>query len=152
MKIHPPSVRARLTLWYAGVLTLIICIFSAGILLFVAERLYAGLDAQLAREIATVGKMYREEPDELKDLASHWGITLFQVEDGGSIRYQTEAWEREGLARSLQTGDTASPLSWAAPNGRHYRVQNISGSLYGVDDADVDNYVRGTVWEHASIA
>ena len=91
MRIHSPSVRARLTLWYAGVLTLIICIFSAGILLFVAARLYAGLDAQLGREIATIGKMYREEPDELKDLASHWGITLFQVEEGGSIRYQTEA-------------------------------------------------------------
>jgi heavy metal sensor kinase len=151
MKIHSPSVRARLTLWYAGVLTLIICIFSAGILLFVAARLYAGLDAQLGREIATVGKMYREEPDELKDLASHWGITLFQVEEGGSIRYQTEAWEREGLARSLQTGDTASPLSWAAPNGRHYRVQNTSGSSYGVSAAIEENSLRDTLWTLAGI-
>jgi heavy metal sensor kinase len=151
MRIHPPSVRARLTLWYAGVLTLIICIFSAGILLFVAARLYAGLDAQLAGEIATIGKMYREEPDELKDLASHWGITLFQVEEGGSIRYQTEAWEREGLARSLQTSDTASPLSWAAPNGRHYRVQNISGSSYGVAAAIEENSLRDTLWTLAGI-
>jgi heavy metal sensor kinase len=151
MRIHPPSVRARLTLWYAGVLTLIICIFSAGILLFVAARLYAGLDAQLAREIATIGKMYREEPDELKDLASHWGITLFQVEEGGSIRYQTEAWEREGLARSLQTSDTASPLSWAAPSGRHYRVQNISGSSYGVAAAIEENSLRDTLWTLAGI-
>jgi heavy metal sensor kinase len=151
VRIHSPSVRARLTLWYAGVLTLIICIFSAGILAFVAARLYAGLDAQLAREIATVGKMYREEPDELKDLASHWGITLFQVEEGGSIRYQTEAWEREGLARSLQTGDTASPLSWAAPNGRRYRVQNISGSPYGVAAAIEENSLRDTLWTLAGI-
>jgi heavy metal sensor kinase len=151
VRIHSPSVRARLTLWYAGVLTLIICIFSAGILLFVAARLYAGLDAQLGREIATVGKMYREEPDELKDLASHWGITLFQVEEGGSIRYQTEAWEREGLARSLQTGDTASPLSWAAPNGRHYRVQNISGSSYAVAAAIEENSLRDTLWTLAGI-
>jgi heavy metal sensor kinase len=151
VRIHSPSVRARLTLWYAGVLTLIICIFSAGILLFVAARLYAGLDAQLGREIATVGKMYREEPDELKDLASHWGITLFQVEEGGSIRYQTEAWEREGLARSLQAGDAASPLSWAAPNGRHYRVQNISGSSYGVAAAIEENSLRDTLWTLAGI-
>jgi heavy metal sensor kinase len=151
VRIHSPSVRARLTLWYAGVLTLIICLFSAGILAFVAARLYAGLDAQLAREIATVGKMYREEPDELKDLASHWGITLFQVEEGGSIRYQTEAWEREGLARSLQTGDTASPLSWAAPNGRRYRVQNISGSPYGVAAAIEENSLRDTLWTLAGI-
>ena len=44
MRFRPPSVRARLTLWHAGVLTLIVCIFSAGILLFVEARLYAGLD------------------------------------------------------------------------------------------------------------
>jgi hypothetical protein len=33
MRFQPPSVRARLTLWHAGVLTLIVCVFSAGILL-----------------------------------------------------------------------------------------------------------------------
>ena len=90
MSFRSPSVRARLTLWHAAVLTLIVCIFSAGILAFVEARLYAGLDAQLDREIATISKMYREEPDELKDLASHWGIRLFQVDEGGSIRHQTE--------------------------------------------------------------
>ena len=63
MRIRPPSVRARLTLWHAGVLTLIVCIFCAGILLFVATRLYTGLDAQLDQEIATIGKIYREEPE-----------------------------------------------------------------------------------------
>ena len=117
MKIRPPSVRARLTLWYAGVLALIVCIFSAGILHFVEDRLYAGLDTQLGRQIATIDKIYREEPAELTDLASHWGITLFHVDEGGSIRHQTEAWEREGLARALRTGDSPSPLSWMAPTG-----------------------------------
>jgi heavy metal sensor kinase len=151
MRIRPPTVRARLTLWYAGVLTLIVCIFSAGILLFVQARLYAGLDTQLGQEIATIGKVYREEPDELKDLASHWGITLFEVNDGGSIRHQTEAWEREGLARALQTGDSTSPLSWTAPNGRRYRVQNVSGSSYRLTAAIEETSVRDTLWTLAVI-
>ena len=116
MRIRPPSVRARLTLWYAGVLALIVCIFSAGILHFVEERLYAGLDTQLGGQIETIDKIYREEPAELTDLGSDWGITLFHVDEGGSIRHQTEAWEREGLARALQTGDSTSPLSWRAPD------------------------------------
>ena len=59
MRIGPPSVRARLTLWYAGALALIVCIFSAGILLFVEARLYAALDTQLGREIATIDRVYR---------------------------------------------------------------------------------------------
>src|SRR5262245_15220137 len=151
MRLRPPSVRARLTLWHAGVLTLIVCIFSAGIFLFVAARLYAGLDAQLGQEIATVGKVHREEPEELKDLASHWGITLFQVDEGGSIHYQTEAWQREGLAPALQTGDSTSPLSWTAPNGRHYRVQSVSESSYRVAAAIEETSLRDTLWTLAFI-
>jgi hypothetical protein len=113
---------------------------------FVAARLYAGLDAQLGREIATIDKVYREEPEELKDLASHWSITLFQVDEGGSIRHQTEAWKREGLSRALQTGDLALPLSWTAPNGRRYRVQNVSGSSYRVAAAIEEISLRDTLW------
>jgi heavy metal sensor kinase len=151
MKIRPPSVRARLTLWHAGVLTLIVCIFSAGILHFVDERLYAGLDTQLERQIATIGRVYREEPDELTDLASHSGITLFQVAEGGGIRYQTDAWEREGLARALQTADSTSPLSWTAPSGRRYRVQKASGSSDSVAAAIEETSVRDTLWTLAVI-
>jgi heavy metal sensor kinase len=151
MKIRPPSVRARLTLWYAGVLTLIVCVFSAGILLFVEERLYAALDAQLGREVATIDRVYREEPDELKDLASHWGVTLFQVEQGGSIRYQTEGWEREGLAATLQGSDSTSPRTWAAPNGRRYRVQGVAGSSHRVVAAIEETSLRDTLWTLAFI-
>ncbi len=143
--------RARLTLWYAGVLTLIVCIFSAGILLFVQARLYDGLDAQLGREIATIDKVYREEPEELKDLASHWGLILFQVDERGSIRYQTEAWEREGLAHALQPDGPASALTWKAPNGRHFRVQNVSGSSHHVVAAIDETPLRDTLWTLAII-
>jgi heavy metal sensor kinase len=151
MRIRPPSVRARLTLWYAGVLTLIICIFSAGILIFVEARLYAGLDEQLGREIATVGRVYRDEPDELKDLASHWGITLFRVDERGIVRHQTEAWEREGLARALQAGASESPISWTAPNGLRYRVQHVSGSSDGVAAAIEESSLRDTLWTLAAV-
>jgi len=151
MRFRPPSVRARLTFWHAGVLTLIVCMFSAGILLFVEARLYAGLDAQLGQEIATIGKVYREEPEELKDLASHWGITLFQVDEAGGIRQQTEAWEREGLSRAQRTGDSASPLSWTAPNGRRYRVHSVSESSYRVAAAVDETSLRDTLWTLAVI-
>lgn len=150
MKLHPPSVRARLTLWHATVLTLIVCIFSASVLLFVHARLYAALDAQLARETATIGKIYREEPEELRDLAPEWGITLFQVYDGG-VRRQSEAWEREGLSRALQPDDATSPRSWKAPEGHHYRVHSISESSYRVAAAIDETSLRDTLWTLAVI-
>ena len=152
MKLHPLSVRARLTLWYAGVLTLIICIFAAGIFHFVEDRLYAGLDAQLSRELATIDKVFREEPDELRDLASHWGVALFQIDEGGSVRYQTEAWERDGLARAPQAhGSASSPASWAAPNGRRYRVQDLVAPTYRIAAAIDETSLRGTLWTLALV-
>ena len=146
MRIGPPSVRARLTLWYAGVLTLIVCIFSAGILVLVEARLYAGLDAQLGRELATIDRVYREEPGELRDLAPDFGLTLFRVDEGDRIRYQTEAWEREGLAQARQDGGTASPMTWTASDGRHYRVQNVFGPSHHVAAAIEETSLRYTLW------
>jgi heavy metal sensor kinase len=151
MKLHRPNVRARLTLWYAGVLTLIICVFAAGIFHFVEDRLYAGLDAQLSRELATIDKVYREEPDELKDLASHWGVTLFQVDQSGIVRYQTEAWERDGLARAPKGSSSASPVSWAAPDGRRYRVQDLVASTHRVAAAIDETPLRSTLWTLALV-
>ena len=151
MMLPALSVRARLTLWHVGVLTLIICIFSAGIFLFVGARLYAGLDSQLTREIGTISRVYREEPDELKDLATHWGITLFQIQAGGSIIHQSEAWEREGVSQALRTGNSASPLSWTASDGRHYRVQSISESSDRVAAAIDEDSLRDTLWTLAVI-
>jgi heavy metal sensor kinase len=151
MRLPRLSVRARLALWHAGVLTLIICIFSAGIFLFVGARLYAGLDSQLARELGTISRVYREEPEELKDLAPHWGITLFQIEAGGSIHHQTEAWERDGLSQALQTGSSASPFSWTSPSGHRYRVQSVSESSDRIAAAIEESPLRDTLWTLGAI-
>ena len=67
MRFGSPSVRARLTFWHAGVLTLIICLFSAGIFVFVKARLDAALDEQIRRDLAAIEKVYREEPGDLPE-------------------------------------------------------------------------------------
>src|SRR5205814_2196685 len=68
-----------------------------------------------------------------------------------SIRYQTVAWEREGLARAFQGDGALSPLTWTAPDGRRYRVQKISGSSYRVAAAIEETSLRDTLWPLALI-
>jgi heavy metal sensor kinase len=133
------------------VLTLIVCIFSAAIFFFVKARLYGELDTQLDREVETISHLYREEPDELKDLPSHWGITLFQVDEAGDIRQQTEAWGRETLSSALQSPGSTSPRSWTAPSGRHYRVHGVTESSYRVAAAVDETSLRDTLWTLAVI-
>src|SRR5262245_38099470 len=88
------SVRARLTLWHAAVLTLIVCTFAAGSLLFVRARLYADLDAQLGRELSVIDRVYREEPGELGDLPKDRGFLYFQINENASLRHQSDGWKQ----------------------------------------------------------
>jgi heavy metal sensor kinase len=96
MRFVAPSVRTRLTLWHAGVLVLVICIFSAGVLLFVRARLYGALDQQISHDLATIEKVYHEETGDLGELAQRMGITQFQVVEGGTVLYQTPGWPPRG--------------------------------------------------------
>src|SRR6185436_15321104 len=96
MRFLAPSVRVRLTLWHAGVLALVICVFSAGVLLFVRARLYSALDRQISDDLDTIEKVYREETGDLGELAHRMGITLFQVAEGDVVLYQTPGWPPPG--------------------------------------------------------
>jgi heavy metal sensor kinase len=91
-----PSVRARLTLWHAGVLTLVVCLFCAGVLVYVRGRLYRALDEQIGQDLATIERVYREETGDLGELAHRMGVTLFQVAEGDTILYQTPGWPPAG--------------------------------------------------------
>lgn len=151
MKAGPFSVRARLTLWHAGVLMLIVCAFAAGFLLFVRARLLEELDRQLLRELTTVDWVYHNEPWELKDLASESGITLFRITEGGNLRHQTKGWERKHLARALKDAGSMSPASWTAPDGRSYRVQAVADPSYHIAAAIEESSLRHTLWALAAM-
>ena len=87
-----PSVRARLALWHAGVLALVVCVFSAGVLLIVRARLYRELDQQIGHDLAAIEQVYREEAGDLGKLGQRMGATRFEVAEGATILYRTPGW------------------------------------------------------------
>ncbi len=100
-------VRARLALWHAAALALVICVFSVGLMLFVQARLYGALDAQIGHDLATIDKVYREETGDLGELGHRMGITLFEVTEGQTVIYRTPGWppDRTTPYRTIATGD-----------------------------------------------
>ena len=140
------SIRARLALWHAGVLTLIVCVFSAGILLFVKASLFAGVDRQLRRALTTIDWVYHHEPEEIQDLPSESGIALFQVIAGRELLYQTEGWKRAELARSLRVVGSTQPESWKSPDGGWYRVLVVAEPSYSIAAAVREDARRDAIW------
>jgi heavy metal sensor kinase len=106
MRFVAPSVRARLTLWHAGVLALVVCVFSAGVLLIVRARLYRELDQQIGHDLAAIEKVYREEAGDLGKLALRMGSTRFEVAEGETVLYRTPSWPPSGTT-SVRTGTLA---------------------------------------------
>ena len=126
MRLGPPSVRIRLSLWHAGVLAIIICLFSAGTLLFVRARLYRALDEQLRQDLATIEKVYREETGDLGELDSRMGMTLFEVAEGQTVIYRT--------------------ASWPPPAAKPYRTMTAADPAHRVSVARDETALRQTLW------
>src|SRR5215813_3542033 len=101
MRVTGLSLRSRLTLWHAGVLAVVVCVFSAGIFVFVKARLYRTLDQQVADDLRGIEHVYREETGDLGELGRRMGLTQFQVVEGRTTVYQTPGWPPAGGAYRL---------------------------------------------------
>ncbi len=139
------SVRMRLTLWHAAVLTVIVCAFSAGIFFFVRVRLFDDLDAHLGRDLATIEATYREAPTELSEAESRAGIKLFEVTERNGVLYRTEEWAQRGLDRSVRS-DSATTSSWRSPDGQTYRVLVAPYPTHRISLAADETALHRTLW------
>jgi heavy metal sensor kinase len=130
MPIALLTVRARLTLWHAGALALIICLFAVGVCLFVRVNLYRSLDQQVREDLATIEKVYREETGDLGELALRTG-THFEVTEGPTVVYRTAGW----------------PPTSATP----FRQGALTDSAHRIIAARDETPVRQTLWTLAMI-
>jgi len=130
MPIALLTVRARLTLWHAGALALIICLFAVGVCLFVWVNLYRSLDQQVREDLATIEKVYREETGDLGELALRTG-THFEVTEGPTVVYRTAGW----------------PPTSATP----FRQGALTDSAHRIIAARDETPVRQTLWTLAMI-
>jgi heavy metal sensor kinase len=131
MRIARSSVRTRLSAWHAGVLAVIICLFSAGTLFLVHARLYHALDEQLAQDLATIEKVYREETGDLGELDTRMGLVLFEVAEGPTVIYRT--------------------AKWPPPAGRPYRTRTNADAPHRINVARDETPVRQTLWTLAVV-
>jgi len=125
MRILNPSLRARFTLWHAGVLAVVICVFSVGTFVFVRARLYRTLDQEINDDLLTIEHVFREETGDLGELGHRMGLTRFEVVEGSAVVYATPGW----------------PPSDDAP----YRLGVLSDAAHRITAARDETAVRQTL-------
>ena len=130
MRIAVPTVRARLTLWHAAALTLVVCLFAAGVFVFVRTSLYRSLDQQLREDLATIEKVYHEETGDLGELALRTGMQ-FEVTEGSTVIHRTAGWPIAGATQ--------------------FRQATLDDSTHRIVAARDERPVRRTLWTLAAI-
>jgi len=144
MRLRPRSVRARLTLWHAAVLTAVVCAFSMGIFFFVRFRLFDDLDARLGRDLDTVERTWREDAGELWEADSRAGIKLFEVVETGKPAYRTDGWTSAGLGAAPQPPGAAAS-SWSTASGPSFRIRTASSADHRISVAVDESALRRTL-------
>jgi heavy metal sensor kinase len=139
----PRSVRARLTLWHAAVLAVIICSFSAAVFLLVRAQLFADLDSRLDRDLSAVERTWRADPGEVSEAETRAGIQLFEVLEEGRVTYRTEEWARRGLASAGAAG--SSRFSWLPADGRPVRILTAEDADRRIAVALDESQIRRTL-------
>ncbi|GFO70397.1 two-component sensor histidine kinase [Geomonas limicola] len=144
-----PSIRLRLTLWYSAALAAIILCFALGVYWSVRSSLLSSLDAQLERDLATVTRVARDEPNEIHELAQHGSVDLFQVREGSVVLAETGDWIKAGLEKAQLAGTNRGPRSWTGPGGNSYRLDALTvtapGHLYQVVVAEDERDLRASL-------
>ncbi|MBJ6726825.1 sensor histidine kinase [Geomesophilobacter sediminis] len=142
------SIRLRLTLWYAAALATIILCFALGVYWSVRSSLLRSLDAQLKRDLGTVSRVIRDEPNEINELAQHGSVDLFQVREENVVLAETGDWSKAALEKA-NAATLPGSWSWMAPSGLSFRIESVSvtapGHTYQVSVAEDEQNLRASL-------
>ena len=137
MKFAPVTVRARLTLWHAVVMMLILSTFALGTYAFVRESLFSQIDVRLDSNLTLAIKVARTDLDKLYELEQNTLLLAFRVlEEDGWPLYESASW----LAADLDTSVPASPSTrWiVAPERRgSFHLVPERGGIYHLKEEAV---------------
>lgn len=128
MKGAPVTIRARLTLWHAVIMMLILSTFALGTYAFVRESLFSQIDARLDAHLALATKFARNDLDSLAVLEQNSLIPLFRVlEEDDWPLYLSGGW----LAAEL---DTPEP----PPANARWIISPERGGIYHLKQTTVE--------------
>ncbi|WP_051292866.1 sensor histidine kinase [Citrifermentans bremense] len=143
------SIRLRLTLWYSAALAAIILCFTLGVYWSVRSSLLNSLDAQLERDLATVTRVARDQPNEINELAQHGSVDLFQVRERNVVLAETGDWSRAAMEKAPPSPTHQRPWSWVAPSGLGFRLKALTvtapGRAYLITVAEDEANLRASL-------
>lgn len=100
------SIRARLTLWHALIMALILALFAFGTYGYVRESLFGQIDARLTESLALTVNAARTDMNDLAEVERHTRVIAFRVLDDDGPVYVSGGW----IAADLDSAGATPPI------------------------------------------
>ncbi len=120
----PRSVRARLTLWYAGTLAVVLGVYAVGVFAFLRHSLFTSLDRQLRDDFELAEQMldrdeaggirWRMDPAHEEPDAAESGRSVEVWSPAGQLLYRTSGLDLGALGPPRSAGRTDDARPWSA--------------------------------------
>ncbi|MCL4199425.1 MAG: HAMP domain-containing protein [Phycisphaerales bacterium] len=119
---RPGTIRARLALWFAAALALVLVVVAAGVYLIVRAGVLGEVAARVRRDLETTAAFVSANPGDVAEFAEFNPHALVLVLKGNQIEHQAAAWETLGLPTPAQLVTDGADRLWETPRHDHYRI------------------------------
>lgn len=127
---RPHSVRVRLTLWYAGALTVVLVLYAGGVFVFLRHSLFTELDGRLHEDFEVAEQMLERTVDG----GIRWRASDHHEEENIGDDGWLEVWSPEGKLlyrrESFGRGGREFLFSVAPPGQRGYQSLSLPNDIH----------------------
>ncbi len=127
---RPHSVRVRLTLWYAGALTVVLIFYAGGVFVFLRHSLFTELDGRLHEDFEVAEQMLERTVDG----GIRWRASDHHEEENIGDDSWLEVWSPEGKLlyrrESFERGGREFLFSVAPPGQRGYQSISLPNDIH----------------------
>lgn len=126
MKLIPGSVRVRLTLWYVGIMSLVLVLFALGVYGYIRESLFSQIERQLKDNLAVLEAGVKADLAEISEVERHTRVLAFRIMEGDFTLYASGGW----LTGDLDKAGTP-------PTQGRWIFQSSRGGIYHIAERQV---------------
>ncbi len=119
---RPTTIRARLTVWFAGALALVLVVVAAGVYVIVRAGVLGEVAARVRRDLETTATFVNANPGDVAEFAEFNPHALVLVLKDGQVEHRATAWEPLGLPAPDQFVADGVDRLWETPRHEHYRI------------------------------
>jgi heavy metal sensor kinase len=151
---RPRTIRARLALWFAAAMALVLMVVAGGVYVIVRAGVLGEVAARLRRDLEVAADFVSANPGDVAEFAEFNPDALVLILKGDQIEHRATAWEPLGLPAvdQLRT-DTADRL-WETPRHQHFRIaartvntgEHTFTIAVGVDEEPARRSIASVTW------